>query len=215
MGLGERIERLEAGAKPLDRQAQEAEAGQRSATYALAWDELAGTMALEHLDLVVAATESGQLVSAWDGSICATDDAPNLVRIAAGMVSDSVTGWLPGPLALPEHVAQVYVDDPTARRGHGCERCGYTMPLPRETFRGAHGETAIRDSRDQQAAPCALCGGRTGFAAYFMTMQGRIQRCQECGELRPTDDDERSHLTRQGRSTCRCGVTSVVDAERI
>lgn len=88
-------------------------------------------------------------------------DPPALVRAALIMLLHYVQGG--APVALPPHVAEVYLADPDAFPTLACEDCGYLMPTrgrlrPDGSFRhiaGYVGECPVcgRDTNPEEITP--------------------------------------------------------------
>lgn len=196
--LDRRIERIESFIPvPTPGAVQAAEATQRR--YLDVWDALVSTMAPEHVEMLSDAVEAHGYVSR-DGSLSIAYEAGNFARTASRMVAEAVAGRLQGPLALPEAVARIYLDDPRASRTHECERCGYRVPIHSGTQLG----NMVIDRSRRYFDHCPLCGGQCGYSAYFMTMRGEIQRYTICGELKPETLEHDAHVSRHVRQACRC-----------
>jgi hypothetical protein len=131
-----------------------------------AWEIMQQTMSEEHARLVVEAYAAGaQYVQSPEYN---TPGGRLLRRCLDAMsrldhrhwpdtdISDEVI------LAMPPEVAEVYLNY-DALPLHDCEDCGLWVPVTPGEYRG---RPAVRHFED-----CPLCGGRTGYAAYFNRRQ--------------------------------------------
>jgi len=114
------------------------------------WRPLFSTMAQEHIVHVC------EEIGALDDGERDYFSFSALTRHVLGM--DGAARWstLQGPLALPPEVAQVYLDDRDAWAAHDCEDCGYPVPV------------RTGKSLQRYFERCPLCGGRTGYSAYYL-----------------------------------------------
>jgi hypothetical protein len=68
-------------------------------------------------------------------------------------------------LAMPPDVAQVYLTEGAAIPLHDCEECGFRVPITPGEYQGKPAQ--------RHFVACPLCGGRTGYAAYFTRRKAR------------------------------------------
>lgn len=153
-----RLEALEARASEARRRSEDA-----------ACDALLATMVPEHVAMIRAAAGPHLRALAAPNPAGETfaarlirTDPPALVRAALMLVAWHL--FEGRPLTLPDYVAEVYVDDPSALPGNPCDGCGYCMPmrgrlLPIGAIKGADGGGVY-------VGPCPVCTGyRNGQGA--------------------------------------------------
>ena len=144
-----RVAALEGRAREQQRRREEA-----------ACEALLRTMAPEHVALVRAA--SGPALRALAAPNPAREafaarlvrsDPPALVRAALMLLAWHLHDG--APLALPDDVAEVYVDDPGAIPGLPCDGCGYCMPVRGRLLPSGQ----IDYAAEGYFGPCPVCAG--------------------------------------------------------
>lgn len=127
-----------------------------------AWAIMQQTMSEEHARLVVETyAESG---GAWDHPLRNTPGGRLLRHCLDTMDSLKYRRWPDTEitaevvLAMPPAVSEIYLKH-DALALHDCADCGFEVPITP----GGNGVPAVRHFE-----ACPLCGGRTGYAAYFL-----------------------------------------------
>jgi hypothetical protein len=154
-----RIKDLEKVIRPRDREQEQTAAEAIFHRSLEAWDQLANTMHPDHIEVLRSELERHGFVSIW-GHVTVGEYGNKLSRVASSMAFLATQGKLPGPLALPEAVAQVYLEDPAAHPLHVCQVCDYQVPYRTPTHRGdGHGGTVQVQEPRKYFDSCPLCGG--------------------------------------------------------
>jgi hypothetical protein len=145
-----RLEKVAAVARA-SQPARQQDFSESEARFDANWAIMAQTMSEEHIQLVVEAYAAGAQYVTSD--LYRTPGASLLRRCLNAL-------WPPKPdwphslispevaLAMPPHVAEVYLQDQHAIPLHECEDCGYRVP---------HGYFEA----------CPLCNGRVGWSAFW------------------------------------------------
>lgn len=117
------------------------------------WTAVLETMSAAHQEVVYRDWERDpELRTSWS----------NLTRQADSLVHEVRAGWHTGPLALPEAIGQVLIDNPSVSLMFGatdCEDCGLRHPS-----RMSHGARPAL----YPLQLCALCGGRVAFNGHLL-----------------------------------------------
>jgi hypothetical protein len=138
-----------------------------------AWAVMQQTMSPEHARLVVDAYAAG----AQDiGSPEYHTPAGRLMRRCLDAMSRLNYRHWPDTeiaaevvLAMPPAVAEIYLKH-DAMALHDCADCGFEVPITP----GGNGVSAVRHFET-----CPLCGGRTGYAAYFLRRKAEADSSQQ------------------------------------
>jgi len=175
MSVSNRLTRLEkatAGARAT-RAASEARAAEARAERDAAWAIMQQTMSEEHARLVVEAYAAG----AHDvrNPEFNTPGSRLLRRCLDAMSRLKYRHWPDTEiaaevvLAMPPAVAEVYLKH-DAMALHDCADCGFEVPITP----GGNGVSAVRHFE-----ACPFCGGRTGYAAYFLRRKAEADSSQQ------------------------------------
>jgi len=163
-----RLERATSGLRVRDDELQQRAAEQHAKREA-AWAVMQQSMSEEHARLVVEAYATG---AQYVGGPEYNTPAGRLLRCCLDAMSRlEYRHWpytdIPAEviLAMPPAVAEVYVSDVAAMPLHDCEDCGFRVPVTPGEYKG---KPAVRHFE-----ACPLCGGRTGYAAYFTRRKAR------------------------------------------
>lgn len=164
MSLERRLERLEQDLHVFQREPTE-----EDMRWAAAWRQVVATMVPEHHRVLE--THMKDEATGAKG------------RALSHAVADLCDKGYAGPLAMPQEVAGVYLSDPSAMPLHDCEDCGFRLPIrPGQavaTPTGLKNEPAVSYFKR-----CPLCGGRTGYYAYW-TKHGKRGHAYLRLRLRP------------------------------
>lgn len=127
------------------------------------FDELLGTMAPKHAQIVIDDLQAGRFYRSLFRP--EPDHASNLTRVAIELVRRRLAktyDW-ERPMALPPEAAELYVMNERAVLGpYDCEACGFETPSHHNNghYLDAHPEVP------HHLPICPLCGGRVGYASW-------------------------------------------------